>query len=79
MSRLGYYTNRVRETRGLEHQLTLNNLRRYIRTTPKSELLSAIDMMSKPEHLKTLWEAGLTSDLQQAVLRRVEEITGRRE
>jgi len=58
--------------------MCVRTLRVYIKTTPQGELLSEIDMFSKTEHLRALWEAGLNSVLQAAVLRRMEEIIERR-
>ena len=78
MSMLRYYTTRAAETKGLQHQATIANLRNYIKTTPTDQLLDAIAHISRLEQLKALWEAGLTADLQKAVLRRYEELAQRR-
>ena len=75
---LGYYTNQVNETKGLERQANLANLRNYIKTTPERQLIENIDMMGKPIFLRILWEAGLHKDLQTAVLRKQTELTERR-
>ena len=78
MSMLRYYTTRAAETKGLQHQAVIANLRNYIKTTPIEQLLDAIAHINKLEQLKALWEAGLTADLQKTVLRRYEELTQRR-
>jgi len=75
---LRYYTTRAAETKGLQHQAVIANLRNYIKTTPIEQLLDAIAHINKLEQLKALWEAGLTADLQKTVLRRYEELTQRR-
>jgi len=75
---LRYYTTRAAETKGLQHQAVIANLRSYVKTTPMPELLDAIAHINKLEQLKALWEAGLTADLQKAVLRRYEELAQRR-
>lgn len=79
MSMLEYFVRRVRESRGMEHQTTISALRRYINETPIAELLQAVNRMTEPEYFRTLWEAGLREPLRSEVLRRLEEITERRE
>ena len=78
MSQLGYYAKRCKETKGLEHEACIMTLRRYIRETPKRDILSAVDMISDPELIRSLWEAGLDTEMQEAVLKRLEELTERR-
>lgn len=78
MSMLVYYMRRVADTRGLEHQLNLATLRNYLKTTPIDQLIDHIRDIGDTRYLRTLWEAGLTSELQGAVLRRYEELTERR-
>lgn len=78
MSMLEYYTHQVATTKGLTHQAYLRTLRSYLNYTPLKDLLFAITRINKIEQLKALWEAGLTSPLQEAVLRRHEELTTRR-
>lgn len=75
MSMLGYYIRRAEETKGIQHQSTIAALRQYIRTTPKSEVLEAIALIDRRASLKILWEAGLDTELQQAVLKRYQELT----
>ena len=78
MSFLEEYTWRTLQTRGLMHQRNLAILRNYIGTTPENDLIYAIDRINRIDQLKTLWEAGLKVRLQQAVLRRYEELIRRR-
>jgi len=79
VSQLGYYARRVAESVGMEHQIVLRNLRAYIKQTPERELLEAIQVISSPSELRALWEAGLNAALQEAVLKRYDEIVARRE
>ena len=78
MSFLEQYTWRTLNTRGLMHQRNLEILRNYLKTTPEDDLTYAIARINRIDMLKTLWEAGLKVRLQQAVLKRFEELTGRR-
>jgi len=78
MGRLGYYINRVDQTHGLIHIMAIRALRKYMNDTPQDEVIADIDMLTKPEHFKALWEAGLNGVLQTAVLRRAEEVMERR-
>lgn len=78
MSMLIYYTKRVVETRGLEHQACLSYLREYIKHTKTDDLISHIGDIGSAAFLRALWEAGLTTELQDAVLKKYEELTERR-
>lgn len=78
LNRLAYYANRVNMTAGLLHQSALWNLRNYIRDTPEESLLADIKETHRSEQLRAMWEAGLNSTLQQAVLAREEELAARR-
>ena len=60
-------------------QRNLDILRNYLKTTSEDDLTYAIARINRIEQLKILWEAGLKKRLQQAVLKRYEELTGRRE
>ena len=73
------YTWQTLQSKGLLHQRYLAILRNYLKTTPIADLEFAIRRITKIEELKTLWEAGLSAELQKIVLRRYEELTGRRE
>lgn len=78
LNQLAYYAQRVAETHGLPHVMMLNNLRDYIKQTPDEELVKEIKETHKHEQLRAMWEAGLNSTLQQAVLARLEELEARR-
>ena len=67
-------TESVVESRGLHHQLVLKALRDYIKTTPEETLLKEIKDITWPKALRALWEAGLNSRLQSAVLEQLDKI-----
>ncbi len=79
MSALETYIRRAIETRGLEHAQAMRTLRWYMRSIPERELIRAISSITKTEYLRTLWEAGLTNRLQQAVTRRYDELKKQKE
>ena len=64
----------VKKLQHLPRQQALWRLREYMQQTRQQDLIRAINRMKDPELLKILWEAGLNADLQQLVLRRLEEI-----
>ena len=78
MSALETYAKAVRYSEGLLHQTHLLNLRMYLNESRLPELRHAIRRITNIHLLKTLWEAGLNSDLQFEVLRRTSELTSRR-
>lgn len=78
MSELIYYARRVAETRGFEHLACLEALRTYMRHHEERLLLQAVTQISEPKHIRALWEAGLPPRMQEAVLRRYEELELRR-
>lgn len=78
VNQLAYYAQRVAETGGLVHIMMLTNLRDYIKQTPEEKLLGEIKETYRHAQLRAMWEAGLNSTLQQAVLARLEELEARR-
>jgi len=74
MSLLEYYARKAAETRGLLHQSNLSELRTYLKTTKTEEIIEAIERIEDPRLLRTLWEAGLNKFLQEAVLKRMDEL-----
>jgi len=65
----------VAESYGFLHQLNLRALRSYIKTTEEEELEKQIMLIKEAVLLRTLWEAGLSSGLQRAVLERLEKVS----
>jgi len=66
---------RVSETRGLLHQVNLRALRLYIKEHSEEELEKEIKGIEASKPLRALWEAGLSSGLQLALLERLEKIS----
>ena len=73
--RLEHLAKVVADTRGLAHTLYLNDLRGYIKDTSETQLLEEIEKFTEIRYLKALWEAGLSANLQQAVLEQIKEIS----
>ena len=67
-------TESVVESRGLHHQLVLKALRDYIKTTPEETLIKEIKALTWAKALRALWEAGLRTSLQVAVLEQLDKI-----
>ena len=65
----------VADSYGMLHQLNLRALRDYIKTTPEEELVNQVVEIKEVVLLRTLWEAGLSSGLQGAVLEKLKEIS----
>lgn len=73
--RLERLAKSVSESYGLLHQSNLRVLRDYIKTTLEDELVKQVEELKEAVLLRTLWEAGLSSGLQDAVLKRLEKIS----
>lgn len=78
MSTTERYAQRTHENRGLLRQRNLAILRNYIRTAPEEQVRKEILLLTDLNHIKILWEAGLTLTLQEAALRRFGELIERR-
>lgn len=72
--RLERLAKSVAEATGLQHQLMLGPLRNYIKTQPEDELVKQVKDIKESRLLRILWEAGLSSGLQQAVLEQLKKI-----
>lgn len=68
------YAQRVTETYGLVHQSNLRALRYYIKEHTEVELVEEIAGLKDAVLLRALWEAGLSSVLQDAVLDRLNKL-----
>lgn len=79
LNMLAYYAQRVAETKGIAHQTMLLNLRNYINQTPEVQLLKEIEEIYIYAQLRAMWEAGLNSTLQKAVLKQVQVLQARRD
>ena len=78
MSVLVDLTDRATTTKGIEHIMVINTLRHYIMATDNRRLIGEINKIFRQDQLRALWEAGLNTELQQAVVRRLEELAQRR-
>lgn len=72
MSALETYAKQARQTRGTQHMHAIDSLRRYMRLTPNEELIKYINMITDPDILRTLMEAGCIADVWTAAVRRGE-------
>lgn len=68
-------SRKVADSFGLAHQTNLGVLRHYIKTTPNIELTQQIAKIKEAVLLRILWEAGLNSELQDAVLERLKKVS----
>ncbi len=66
---------RVVETGGLIHQANLRALRSYLKTTSEEKLIREVKEIESGKLLRALWEAGLSSALQEAVLEQTKRIS----
>jgi len=66
---------KAREATGLEHKIQIDVLRHYLKTTSQDELIREVEKITDAELLRTLWEAGLSRILQEAVLEQLRELT----
>ena len=66
---------RVTETYGLLHAMMIAELRRYIKETLEERLVDEIAEIKDAALLRALWEAGLSSRLQSAVLEQLKKIS----
>jgi len=78
MSALEIYLQKAAETKGTWHKVAIQILRDYMNITPENELIIAIGQIKKQEYIRLLWEAGLTTRLQQVAInqsKRIEQET----
>jgi len=78
MSSLEEYARKAWTTYGLEHQSWIRRLRNYIKMTPEEQLIEEINRITDINLFRMLWEAGLSRPLQEAALRRYDELRLRR-
>lgn len=68
------YAIRVVETGGLLHQANLRALRGYLKREPEEHLVKEVSDIREAPLLRALWEAGLSSRMQDEVLKQLEKI-----
>jgi len=78
VSMLEEYARKAYTTYGLEHQSWIRRLRNYLRMTPEDRVVEEINRITDINLFRMLWEAGLTRTLQEATLRRYDELRARR-
>jgi hypothetical protein len=78
-SALELYAKQVRTTKGTQHLAALDSLRRYIRLTPMDELIRYINMITDPDILRTLMEAGMRAEAWTAAVRRADMLRKEKE
>ena len=79
VNNLSYYSQRVVDSQGLIHKMMITALRNYINNTPITQILNEIDEIYTSAQLKAMWEAGLNTTLQDAVMKRLEKLRTRRD
>jgi hypothetical protein len=71
MSALELYAKQIINTKGTQHLAMLESLRSYIRLTSEDELIRYINMITDPEILRTLIEAGMRGTTHKATISRL--------
>jgi len=66
---------RTADATGLAHTRNLLVLRHYIKSTPETSLLEQVEKIDEVRLLRILWEAGLSANMQEAVLYQIEEVS----
>jgi len=79
MSALELYAKQVRQTKGTQHLAALETLRAYIRLTPTDELIRYINMITDPDTLRTLIEAGMRGETLKATVKRADMLRKEKE
>ena len=74
MTRLERYTRRVLRSRGIEHQVELENLRRYLRETDDDALCAEIELLDEPNLLRILQEAGVRKGIWDCYHEKLKEV-----
>lgn len=75
MSALETYANQARIVKGIYHMQAIQALRAYIKLTPEIELERHINMITDPEILRILIEAGIKAPLHKIVISRINQLT----
>jgi len=74
MSALETYLKAAAETKGTWHKGRVRDIRTYIATTPRGEIVAAIKLIRDQTLLRILWEVGLDTELQHVVQYQSERI-----
>jgi len=79
MSALELYAKQVIETKGTQHLAALETLRAYIRLTSTDELIRYVNMITDPDTLRTLIEAGMRGETLKATVKRADMLRKEKE
>ena len=71
MSALELYAKAVRGTKGTQHLHSLTSLRSYMALTSTDELIRYVNMITDPDILRTIQEAGARGELYKALISRM--------
>ena len=67
MSALEIYLRGAAGVPGMWHKGKVRDVRNYIESTPRNEIIAAIKTIKDQSLLRILWEVGLDTELQQVV------------
>jgi len=78
MSLIPWYCQKALDFPGLLHKIWIRRLRIYLKTLTIDDFQRGVNLIDNEEQLRMLWEAGLKTDQQEIVLRRLAELRRRR-
>lgn len=79
MSALELYAKQVRQTKGTQHMWAIAALRSYMRLTSEEDIIRYINMITDPDILRTLIEAGMRGETHKATVRRADMLRKEKE
>jgi len=79
MSALELYAKQVRTTKGTQHLAALEALRAYMRLTSQEDIIRYVNMITDPDTLRTLIEAGMRGETLKATVRRADMLRKEKE
>jgi len=71
---LKYFATMTARTRGKEHLLWLDGLRKYIKKTPDDKLLSEVKHIESENLLRAILEAGARQPLYDEIIKKLKEL-----
>ena len=72
MSALKLYAKQVRQTKGTQHLAALEALRSYMRLTTEENIIRYVNMITDPDILRTLIEAGMRATTHKTTILRLQ-------
>jgi len=79
MSALELYAKQARQTKGTQHLAALESLRAYMRLTSQEDIIRHVNMITDPDILRTLIEAGMRGETLKATVRRADMLRKEKE